>query len=201
MQATYLRLYWCGVTHCALRLMKQLFLIICKQYKCAAHNSILLLFDTCLCALRTSQFLTYPASRVFKYKTPVLGSSWNVSHSISEGYSMSLGMQLMLPNVSQQVPEHAPASVLSRLTSLQNIWTLPQFLSISSIIKNCKAYKKHKKEHWMPPVYSADRYFIHSSIYDRSSKVSEFKISYTMSEKPPHAWGEYGSRFTAFTWI
>jgi len=40
---------------------------------------------------------------------------------------MSLGMQLTLPNISQQVPEHAPASFLSRWTSLQNIWTLPLF--------------------------------------------------------------------------
>jgi hypothetical protein len=72
------------------------------------------------------------------------------------------------------------------------------FLSISSIIQKCKAYKKCKKEHRVP-LYPAEQYFIYSSMYDISSNPNEFKISSTMSEKPFHDWGEYGSPFTAFT--
>jgi hypothetical protein len=51
----------------------------------------------------------------------------------------------------------------------------------------------------MVPLYPADQYFIYSSIYGIASNPSEFKISYTMSKKPFHDWGEYGSPFTAFT--
>jgi hypothetical protein len=49
------------------------------------------------------------------------------------------------------------------------------------------------------PLYDADQYFIYSSIYDRPRNSSEFKISYTISEKPFHDCGKYGSPFTAFT--
>jgi len=48
------------------------------------------------------------------------------------------------------------------------------------------------------PLYPADQYFIYSSIYGIASNPSQFKISYIMSEKPFHDWGEYGSPFTAF---
>jgi hypothetical protein len=85
MHVAYLPLYQYAVTHFTLLLMKHLFLIICKQCEHAVHNRVLLLFDTCLCALCVSQFLVYPAFRVLKYKTPVLGSSWNANNRITEG--------------------------------------------------------------------------------------------------------------------
>jgi hypothetical protein len=81
----HFQLYWYGVIHFTLILILQLFLIICKQHKHAASDTVVLLFDTCLCALRTTQFPTAPTIRVCKLKTPVLGSSWNVNHRITEG--------------------------------------------------------------------------------------------------------------------
>jgi len=111
---------------------------------------------------------------------------------------MSLGMQLTLPNISHQIPEHGPASILSRLMSLQNICTLPQIFKHIIYHKKLQTPQKHKKE-CSVPLCSADQYFIYSSMYPTAANPSDCKISYTMSEKPFHDWGEYGSPSTAFT--
>jgi len=118
MHVAYLRLYRYGVTRFALTLMKQLFLIMCKQFKCAVHNRVLLLFDTCLCAPCASQFLTYPASKntcprqQWECKPQY---HWRLEYVIRHA-------QLILPNISQQVPEHTPASVSPKYLNFASIF-------------------------------------------------------------------------------